>query len=59
MTGKITLQCLGRGKHRKVLAADQMPTDQPMCDKCPMPMVIVAAKLTSRRSGVDLRKVIK
>jgi hypothetical protein len=57
--GTITLECIGCKAKRNITAAEAAAmTDQPCCDKCGMPEIIVSATVKSRRSGQDLLSAI-
>ena len=54
----ITIQCVScKAKKTLSLAEAQQQTETPVCDRCYMPMVVISAQVTSRRSKRDLRDV--
>lgn len=48
-TAAVIAKCVGCGHKREIKPGEVAPGDQPMCDKCHMPMVATKAVLRSGR----------
>ena len=49
----ITIKCTGCGK-KKTFVNEEVPSEQPVCDDCFMPMIAEKVELDTRKERVDV-----